>query len=328
MKRVIINGFGRIGRCIFRLLWERYDEIEIAQINEPNANIENVAYAIKYDSIYGAINSTVTIDYQCGLIRLYSNSKEWNVQITSERIPRFAFQENITIIDSSDQCDVAKLSQDNYEFPRILITKWSETATFTHLFEQKYMKRSLTNNIISCGICDTIGIIPVLSIFNIASIESVSITTLHPFLSYQNLLDGYPRENINCDCNYQIGRSAINSVIPKKSSVKEILCEVFPSLKNKLSFMTYRIPTEVVTTCDVDIFFEKNISKNEIEDLIKTNSCGVEYTYDSVVSRDYINSVAPATIDLNWLIVNKRRVHLTFYYNNELGYAHSVCQII
>lgn len=327
MKKVIINGFGRIGRCVLRILWERYDDIEVIQINEPNASIESIAYAIKYDSIYGSINSIVTID-QSEFIKLCSNGKVWKMEITSAYSPKFTYQENTTIIDSSNQCDVEKLCLDNQEFARILITKWSENATLTHLFDQKYMKRPVQNNIISCGICDTIGIVPVLSIFNIASIQSVSITTLHPFLNYQNLLDGYSRENINCDYNYQIGRSAINSVIPKRSSVKEILCEVFPLLKNKLSFMTYRIPTEAVTTCDMDLVFEDSISKNEIEELIKSNSNGVEYTYDNVVSRDYVNSVALASIDLNWLFVSENRVHLTFYYNNELGYAHSVCQII
>ena len=173
MKKVIINGFGRIGRCIFRLLWERYDSIEVTQINEPNANVESIAYALKYDSIYGTINSIVTVDYQYGYIRIQSNSKEWMIKITAVPIPKFVHQEDTIIIDSSDQCDVEKLSQDNSEFDRILITKWSKIATLTHLFEQNYLKRSGQNNIISCGICDTIGIIPVLSIFDIASIKSI-----------------------------------------------------------------------------------------------------------------------------------------------------------
>ena len=326
MKKVIINGFGRIGRCILRLIWERYNDIEIIQINEPNADIESIAYAIKYDSIYGSLNSTVSVDHQYGLIKLFSNIKEWELKVTSECRPIFPYQDDTTIIDASDQCDIRKLCQDHQSFSRILITKWNKNAFLTHLFNQNYMKRSLKNNIVSCGICDTVGIVPVLSIFSMASIESISITTLHPFLNYQNLLDGYSRESINCNC--QIGRSAINSVIPKKSSVEGILCEVFPTLKNKLSFMTYRIPTETVTTCDMELYFDRKTTKSEIEKLIKENSNGVEYTTDNVVSRDYVNSVAPAIIDLNWLMVSEKRVHLTFYYNNELGYANSVCKII
>lgn len=328
MKKVIINGFGRIGKCIFRLLLENYNNVEVVQINEPYANIDYIAYAIKYDSIYGQINYQVYIDDQSSKIVVSGFERKWEVKISSDINPRFCYAENTTIIDSSNEYDAEKLRENNSMFSRILLTKWYENAFITHLYGDNYLFRSQKNNLISCGICDTIGIVPVLSIFNDLEISSISITTLHPFLNYQNLLDGNFKGRKSEEDNIQVGRSVLNTVIPKKSSVKGILCEIFPSLADSLSFMTYRVPIETVATCDMEIYFKNCISEDIVKDLIIENKTGVRYTNDKVVSRDFTCTTCSSTIDLNWLFVKDKKVHLTFYYDNEMGYANSVCQII
>lgn len=327
MKKVVINGFGRIGKNIFRLLFDYYSEIEVVAINDPFSSIESVAYLIKYDSIMGTFNANVAINEN--VIIVSNEEKKWEIQfIKTDNFICDRYNDSI-LIDSSSQKRVDLLCENNSHLPAVVLTKWFEKSKRIYLFDNKYIDRYYDNNIISCGICDTVGILPIISRLDFDKISNISIVTLHPFLGYQNVLDGFSRENNHINYpNIQMGRSSINSVIPKKSSVKTIIETLYPELKGHFCFMTYRIPTEVVTVCDIVVSYNEKACKKDIEEFIERLSSELPVIKDPLISRDFYSKIENCYLDLNWSFAENNLLHITAWYNNEMGYSMLVCNAV
>ena len=322
MTRVCINGFGRIGRCICKILFEDYDELEVVQINDPEISIQNAVYLLKHDSIYGKFDAEIFCDEKHIIIKNQKNT--FKILYTSDQKVCNLNNSNVLVESSNQKFSVTKLQ--SLDFEKIFLTKWLKKADKISI-SGIHKNHKSNPKIISCGICDTAAIVPFLSKFDKNEIECIFITTLHPFLGYQNVLDGPPRDVVHTNIpHYQIGRGSLNAVIPKKSSVQGILEDIFPYFKNKLSFMTYRVPTEVVTTCDINIMFKPTVTNEKLNQIAKQLDSLWVKEESPLISRDFNFSKEDFEYDGNWTTINGNNLHVTLWYNNELGYSATVCR--
>ena len=194
----------------------------------------------------------------------------------------------------------------------------------------------LNDFIISSSICDATAISPIIKLIDSHfEIENGFITTLHPWLGYQNLLDGpsksyaVPGEIID---NYALGRSSPMTLIPKNTSAISATSKILPEIKDKFTAISYRVPTSIVSSADLTILVKKNIKIQDIENLFlkfeKNNPTILSNNYEGLVSSDFIRSEQSVTIDHRFLQVKNNFVKLICWYDNEWGYSSRVCDLI
>ena len=191
------------------------------------------------------------------------------------------------------------------------------------------------HKVISSSICDTTAIAPFLKVISsISNINSGSITTLHPWLNYQNLLDGKsaswskPGETYG---HYELGRASIGNMIPKKpTTALDATLKILPSLKesNLISF-SYRTPHPIVSSADLTLNLDDEVSKDEIENEIKKfiqsqNYNIFEINNSPLVSSDFIGNSASCIYDERWAMTTKKTVKAILWYDNEWGYSSRV----
>ena len=195
-----------------------------------------------------------------------------------------------------------------------------------------------SNFLISSGICDANAVAPVLNILNTEyEIEHGFLTTLHPWLSYQNLLDGpsrsfaYPGTIIE---NFALGRSSINAMIPKTTSAIRASEKVLKYLENKFQSLSFRVPTAIVSTADISVKLKKNTTKDEIVELFNNMVLNqklniIKNNYEPLVSTDFIGSEYSAIIDQRWTQFNDSNyLKLILWYDNEWAYGSRVVDLV
>lgn len=212
IKEILINGFGRIGRAIFRLLWESdSDTLCCSAIVEPNISIKNLIYLLKYDTIYGKFDGEIRLLTE-RLIQIKDNRKTWNVAISNSSNYINYVDNSISpfiIIDSSgmdNSCEVARTAVDK-GVKYVLITNWQKDADYILTYGYNHLDfNPRIHQVISTGICDSAAILPTIHhVEQFVNIMSIHIITLHPWLSYQNLLDAQTNHNTN-DLDFRIGQ--------------------------------------------------------------------------------------------------------------------------
>lgn len=338
MIKVGINGFGRIGRAIFRLI-SKYDNIIITHINDINPSIQNLAYLLKYDSTYGKFTSR-TIDTDENSI-IFDNKR---INVTnSEMLDHVEWDKSDVdvVIDSSGIISNHKLAKNliSLGVKKVIITHSTEIADKTIIFgvnEQDY--KSKNDNVISSSICDTNAIAPVLNILNkFNNINCGNILTLHPWLGYQNLSDGpcrsfaYPSEIYS---NFSLGRASTEAMIPKTTSCVDATLHVMPELSGKLISMSYRVPTPIVSSAILNLKLDHKIDKDEFESIIikmierqKQNIFSLNE--DPLISKDFVKNDFSLIIDHRWTKIDgENNIRIVLWYDNEWGYSSRVVDLI
>jgi len=333
--RIGINGLGRIGRQLFKLA-SNEEDIQIVGINEINPDINNWAYMLNFDSIYGklenkvkAINNNLVINKDeiktssCSSIKDIP-IEEWDIDIL---VDCTGILENV--INS-------KYLIKNKKTKKILITHSPEEVDFTMILgvnENQYNDKK--HNIVASSICDATAIAPVTKIVNeLFNIENGFVTTLHPWLSYQNLMDG-PSSSWSVPGkvyhHYALGRSAISGLIPKPTSAMDAVFKVLPQLNSsKVGSFSYRTPTQIVGSADITYYLEKKVSKSTLLDIFYEYEKSQKYpilkiTDEPLISNDYIGEKYSAILDLRWLeVIDNKLIKLVLWYDNELGYSYNV----
>jgi len=337
MKNILINGFGRIGRCVFRNAWER-GNVACALINEPNMTTENMVYLLKYDSIYGRFPGHVETQND-NTIKVWDEKKEWVIKtLHSKTIWEEPFQkENIQIVvdaTGNDLCAGKSRSYLEQGIQQVIVTNTFYEADFTyvkghndHLFDKE------KHRVISTSICDANATIPLLSklISNIG-VEFCFATTLHPWLAYQNLMDApvrMQRKEGETHDYFPLGRSAVNTVIPKSTTLGPVLKHTFPELENRLSFFSYRTPTQMVASAELSLVLERETTEKEIKSLLEScNPDVVNLNVDDIISIDCEKQTYSSIVDMRWLTVEGKYVKLVTWYDNEWGYCSRVIDLL
>jgi glyceraldehyde 3-phosphate dehydrogenase len=345
--KVGINGLGRIGRVVLRRLWQDCgDNVSVIRANDINPDVKNIAYLLQYDSLYGRFKGDVTPltenDDNAG-----SSDQIQLSNATRSTVIGVSHEAGIGNVDWSE-CDyVVECSgySDNAIKARELITRGVKAvfvantlydADFTITFGVNEGKLDVhRHKVISTAICDSTGIAPVLAaISERYEVEHCFITTMHPWLSYQNLLDGFLRSQSNFNSIYEgcyeLGRSSVNNLIPKTTTTGEVVEYLVPRLKNKITAYSQRIPTSVVVASDISLVLKEAVTSDDIVCALETRSNSIiKICNERLVSGDFQGETASVVVDKRWLDVKDGRfVKLLLWYDNEYGYAGRVADSI
>ena len=296
---------------------------------------------LKYDSTYGVLDAEIESGKSSISVDNNNPIKIYHEQNISE-VPWEKHKVDI-VIDSSGV-------NENLKFKDKLKAKGIKHQIVTNTPDSNYIDKYIVLGVndktideenpflISSSICDASAVAPVLNILNSEyEIEHGFLTTLHPWLSYQNLLDGpsrsfaYPGTIME---NFSLGRSSINAIIPKTTSAIRASEKVLQFLNNKFQSLSFRVPTSIVSTADISVKLRKTTNKDEVIKLFKGVEAKqklsiIKNNEEPLVSTDFVGSEYSAIIDQRWTQSNDSNfLKLILWYDNEWGYSSRVVDLV
>jgi len=322
--KIGINGFGRIGRLVFRASVKR-DNVEVVAINDL-LDVEHLAYLLKYDSVHGRFDGTV--DVKDG--HLVVNGK--TVRITAERDPKNLKWDEVGA-DLVAECTGIFTTLETAQYhidggaKKVVISAPSKDAPmFVMGVNHKDVKASDT--IVSNASCTTNCLAPLAKVLDDNfGIEEGLMTTVHATTATQLTVDGPSRKD------YRGGRSAMLNIIPASTGAAKAVTKVIPSLVGKLTGMAFRVPTADVSVVDLTVRLEKETSYEEIKKVFKAASEGemkgvLGYTEDAVVSQDFVSDAHTSIFDAGAGIeLNSKFFKLISWYDNEAGFSNKMLDL-
>lgn len=322
--KIGINGFGRIGRLVFRASVKR-DNVEVVAINDL-LDVEHLAYLLKYDSVHGRFDGTV--DVKDG--HLVVNGK--TVRITAERNPKNLKWDEVGA-DLVAECTGIFTTLETAQYhidggaKKVVISAPSKDAPmFVMGVNHKDVKASDT--IVSNASCTTNCLAPLAKVLDDNfGIEEGLMTTVHATTATQLTVDGPSRKD------YRGGRSAMLNIIPASTGAAKAVTKVIPSLVGKLTGMAFRVPTADVSVVDLTVRLEKETSYEEIKKVFKAASEGemkgvLGYTEDAVVSQDFVSDAHTSIFDAGAGIeLNSKFFKLISWYDNEAGFSNKMLDL-
>ncbi|EHY9898887.1 glyceraldehyde-3-phosphate dehydrogenase [Salmonella enterica] len=323
--KVGINGFGRIGRTVFREAQKRSD-IEIVAINDL-LDVNYMAYMLKYDSTHGRFDGTIEVDND----QLIVNGKI--IRVTTERDPNNLKWGEIGVDVVAEATGIFLTD----ETARKHITSGARKVVLTGLSKDNtpmFVKgvnfdKYRGQDIVSNTSCTTNCLAPLAKVINdnFGIIEGL-MTTVHATTATQKTVDGPSHKD------WRGGRGAAQNIIPSSTGAAKAVGKVLPELNGKLTGMAFRIPTPNVSVVDLTVRLEKAASYEDIKKVIKAASEGsmkgiLGYTEDDVVSTDFNGEVCTSVFDAKASIaLNDNFVKLVSWYDNETGYSNKVLDLI
>ena len=319
-----INGFGRIGRIVFRATVKR-DNVDVVAINDL-LDVNHLAYLLKYDSIHGRFDGTVEVKDG----HLVVDGK--TIRVTAERDPKNLKWDEAGA-DVVAECTGFFTTLETAEYhlqagaKKVVISAPSKDAPM-FVMGVNDNKLSASHKIVSNASCTTNCLAPMAKIVNDNfGIQEALMTTIHATTSTQLTVDGPSKKN------YRLGRSAINNIIPTTTGAAKAVGKVIPELDGKLTGMAFRVPTANVSVVDLTVKTEKETSLEAIKALFKAASekgmVGiVGYTEDGVVSQDFVSDVRTSIFDAgSGIELNSKFFKLVSWYDNEFGYSNKLVDL-
>jgi len=326
--KVGINGAGRIGKLVARILLER--KIEIGCINDPYINAKYLAYILERDSTHGRLKGVTIKSEDTALV--ISGDVEMRIEVRAEKQP-----ENINwtqygvdyVVEASGVFktveDCKKHISGGAKF--VVITAPSKDAPmFVMGVNEKEYKGE---NVISNASCTTNCLAPLVKVVNDAfGIEEGVMTTVHALTATQRILDGMSAKD------YRDGRGGFQNIVPTMTGAASAIDKVLPSLKGKITGMSFRVPVCDVSVVDLTARLTRPGTPEQIKQKIKEASEGslkgiLGYTEDDVVSSDFIGEKSSSVFDANASIfLNDKFVKLVSWYDNEYGYSYRVVDLL
>ncbi|WP_426473139.1 type I glyceraldehyde-3-phosphate dehydrogenase [Chryseobacterium balustinum] len=324
--KVGINGFGRIGRLVFRAMTER-SNIEVVGINDL-INAEYMAYMLKYDSVHGVFPGEVSVEGN----DLVVNGKK--IRVTAEKDPTNLKWNEIGadyIVESTglflDKESAAKHITAGAK--KVILSAPSKDDT--PMFVMGVNHKELTDDIkiLSNASCTTNCLAPLAKVIhdNFGIVEGL-MTTVHATTATQKTVDGPSMKD------WRGGRAALNNIIPSSTGAAKAVGKVIPSLNGKLTGMSFRVPTVDVSVVDLTVRIEKAASYEEICAVIKAASEGelkgiLGYTEDAVVSQDFVGDKRTSIFDKDaGIMLSPNFVKLVSWYDNEMGYSNKLVDML
>lgn len=322
--KIGINGFGRIGRAIFRISQERED-VDVVAINDLS-RIEHIAYMLKYDSTHGKFKGKIDV-YNDHLI---INNKP--IYYTSEKNPIHLNWKNFgvdVVIEATGMFLTEKNAQDHIisGANKVILTAPAHAnipmfvmGVNNHLYKGE--------KIISNASCTTNCLAPLAKVIhdNFGIIAGI-MTTVHSVTSTQKTVDSPTHKN------WRIGRGAYQNIIPSSTGAATAVGKVIKELEGKLTGISFRVPTPNVSVIDLTVHLERPASHNSICHAIKTAAEGplkgiLGYTEEEVVSSDFNGEKLTSVFDAQASIVlNEHFIKLISWYDNETGYSEKVIDL-
>lgn len=323
--KVGINGFGRIGRLVFRAAMTRND-IEIVGINDL-IDVDYMVYMLKYDTMHGRFNGTA--EAKDG--KLVVNGQA--IRVTAEKDPANLKWDEVGaeyVVESTGLFLTKEKAEAHIKAGAKRVVMSAPSKDDTPMFvmgvnNEKYAGETIVSN----ASCTTNCLAPLTKVINdkFGVIEGL-MTTVHSTTATQKTVDGPSMKD------WRGGRAAAGNIIPSSTGAAKAVGKVIPELNGKLTGMSFRVPTLDVSVVDVTFRLAKEASYDEIKAAIKEASEGemkgiLGYTDEDVVSSDFLGDARTSIFDAKaGIALNKSFVKLVSWYDNEWGYSNKVLELI
>ena len=327
--RVGINGFGRIGRLVFRAAVAQPEKFEIVGINDPFIDVDYMVYMVKYDTIHGQFDGCIKAEDG----KLVVNGKA--ITVFAEKNPadiKWGECGADYVVESTGVfCTTEKASAHLAAGAKKVVisapAKDKETPTFVcGVNLDKYNKDM---KVVSNASCTTNCLAPLAKVINdkFGIVEGL-MTTVHSTTATQKTVDGPSAKD------WRGGRAAAGNIIPSSTGAAKACALVIPELKGKLTGMAFRVPTLDVSVVDLTVRTEKSATMEDINAALKeaseTTMKGIlGYTEDAVVSSDFYSDSRTSIYDATaGIALNANFFKLVSWYDNEWGYSNKVLDLI
>jgi len=328
MVRVAINGFGRIGRQVFKVLFEKYrDQVDVVAVNDLT-DVKTLAHLLKYDSNYGKFDADIRVDGEYILVddvklKVFAEPdpaklpwKDLDVDIVVESTGRFREKEK-----------AAKHLEAGAK--KVIISAPAKGDVFTVVLGVNHEEYDPSkHDIISNASCTTNCLAPVVKVLHEKfGIKRGLMTTVHSYTNDQRILD-LPHKDL------RRARAAAINIIPTTTGAAVAIGKVIPELAGKLDGMAIRVPTSTVSVVDLVVELEKPATVDEINNAMKEAAEGelkgiLGYSEEPLVSSDYKGDPRSSIFDaLETKVIDGNFVKVLSWYDNEWGYSNRVADLI
>ncbi|MDA7730877.1 type I glyceraldehyde-3-phosphate dehydrogenase [Flavobacteriaceae bacterium] len=319
-----INGFGRIGRMVFRASLKRND-VQVVGINDL-LDVEHLAYLLKYDSVHGTCNASIEV--KDGNLVVDNNI----IRISAERDPKLIAWDTIST-DIVAECTGIFTSLEKAQFhidggaKKVVISAPSPDAPmFVMGVNHNDVKSS--DLIVSNASCTTNCLAPVAKVLQDQfGISDALMTTVHATTATQFTVDGPSKKD------FRGGRSSLLNIMPASTGAAKAVTKVIPSLAGKITGMAFRVPTANVSVVDLTVKLDSETSYDKVMDALKLASENelkgvLGFTKDLVVSQDFIGDSRTSIVDYNAGIeLNSTFFKIVTWYDNEAGYSNKLIDL-
>lgn len=317
--KIGINGFGRIGRLVFRVMLER-DDFDIVAINNPSG-AETAAYLAKYDTVHGTLQKEIVVDGDDILV----DGKR--IHVFHDRDPEHLKWEDYgaeIIIESTGKLKDHESAGKHIHgtVKKVIITapgKDDDATIVMGVNEAEY--DPATDHVISNASCTTNCLAPVVKVLHEKfGIIRGMMTTIHSYTNDQAILEKAHKDP-------RRGRAAAENMVPTSTGAAKAIGNVIPALKGKLNGLAIRVPTPDVSLVDLSCEVQGKVTKEEINAVLKEAAEGelkgiLAYTDEPLVSSDFKGTSVSSTVDSDLtMVINDNLVKVIAWYDNEWGYS-------
>ena len=327
MKRIAINGFGRIGRLVFRIIEERED-MEVVAINDLSTP-EELSYLLKYDTNHRRYDKEVSHDEEHIIVN--GNKIKVYKELDPVNLPWKELE-----IDTVLECTGKFTSKDKAMAhitagaKKVLISAPGKGEMKTIVYNVNDDILTDKDIIVSAASCTTNCLAPVLKVLddNFKVIKG-NMTTIHAYTNDQVTLDVAHKKGIL----ERRGRACAMNMVPTSTGAAKAIGRVIPSLEGRILGSAIRVPVSDGSLIDLVVELKKRVTKEEINKVFKENANEtLNYTEDPIVSSDIISSTCGATVDANLTNVievsRHQLVHIVAWYDNEMGYSYQMVRTL
>ncbi|MBO4739393.1 MAG: type I glyceraldehyde-3-phosphate dehydrogenase [Bacteroidales bacterium] len=323
--KVGINGFGRIGRLVFRAAMA-HENVEIVGINDL-LDAEYMAYMLQYDSVHGKFDGTIEVKGENLVVNGHS------IRVTAEKDPANLKWNEVGaeyVVESTGLFLTKELAEAHIKAGAKRVVMSAPSKDDTPMFVMGVNNKTYKGEpIVSNASCTTNCLAPMVKVVheNFGIVEGL-MTTVHAATATQKTVDGPSKKD------WRGGRATIGNIIPSSTGAAKAATKVIPELKGRLTGMSFRVPTVDVSVVDLTCRLEKATTYEEIKQAIKKASENelkgiLAYTEDKVVSSDFIHNSNSSIFDADaGIMLNEKFVKLVSWYDNEWGYSNRVVDLI
>ncbi len=326
--KIGINGFGRIGRLVFRAAVAQPETFEIVGINDPFIDVDYMVYMVKYDTMHGHFDGCIKAENG----KLVVNGKAINVYAEKDpsQIPWGKIDAEYVVESTGVFCTTEKASAHIAAgAKKVVISAPAKDDTPTFVCGVNLETYTKDMKVVSNASCTTNCLAPLTKVINdkFGIVEGL-MTTVHSTTATQKTVDGPSSKD------WRGGRAAAGNIIPSTTGAAKACALVIPGVKGKLTGMSMRVPTLDVSVVDLTVRLEKSTTYDEICATVKEASENelkgiLGYTEDMVVSSDFLSDSRTSIFDKHaGIMLNPNFVKLVSWYDNEWGYSNKVLDLI
>jgi glyceraldehyde 3-phosphate dehydrogenase len=320
MKKIAVNGFGRIGKCVTRAL---LGSNQLTVVNSNKLSQQNAAYMLQYDSTHGRLDKDVGYDSDS---IIYGDHK---IKISHEtNIDNINWDGIDIVLECSGVFNSKAQSYKHIErgAKSVIVSAPCEGADYTVILGVNQIPDSINGKVISVGSCTTNALANIVKpLHNAFTITSAFMTTVHAYTNDQSLLDSRHTD-------LRRGRAAESSIIPTSTGAAKMIGDIIPELKGKIDGIAVRVPVQNVSMIDLTFTAEKSPAENDINQLMKEASQEIPdilgYCEKPLVSIDFNHTKYSAIFDgTQTKVINNKLFRVVAWYDNEWGFTNRMVDI-